>query len=213
MEDKLIQLKSQENDNVIKVYPYTKAKAITFSNGKTLEEQITNHKHNLASASEDGLISKEDYLKLLNIEPNANKYYHPATHDSNEILHEGKLLSEILKEESQPSAPQEHTHTADDIVTTFEKMFISQSEKDTYADKYTKEESDAKYVHKGESNEVTVSGDISVNSITIGEKFKFMLNEFDELEIINAKTNTPLASLTANGVLIISKEIQELGTT
>lgn len=212
MEDKLIQLKSQDNGNVIEVYPYTKAKAITFSNGKTLEEQITNHKHNLASASEDGLISKEDYLKLLNIEPNANKYYHPATHDSNEVIHEGKTLSEILNEESQPSAPQEHTHNADDIITTSDKMFISQEEKNLYNNKYTKEESDAKYVQKGQESVPTISGDISVDSITIGGRFKLMLNDFDELEIINARTYAPLATLTTNGTLILAKEIQELGS-
>ena len=169
MEDKLIQLKSQENDNVIKVYPYTKAKAITFSNGKTLEEQITNHKHNLASASEDGLISKEDYLKLLNIEPNANKYYHPATHDSNEIIHEGKLLSEILKQESN-----------------------------------------AKYVSK--NNEDADNENINVNSITIGKKFKLMVNELSELEIINIKTNKTLVSLTEDGTFV-TKNIKELETT
>lgn len=96
MSDKLIQLKGTDSNTVIDVYPYTKAKAIIFDNGKTLEEQITNHNHPLASTANDGLLSKNDFLKLLNIEPNANKYYHPGTHASNMIIHDNKTLEEIL---------------------------------------------------------------------------------------------------------------------
>lgn len=104
MSDKLIQLRNlDENNNTINVFPYTKAKGIFFDNGKTLEEQITNHAHENASANRDGLMSKEEFVKLLNIEPNANKYYHPETHDSTEILHGNTRLSEILNTPSVPS--------------------------------------------------------------------------------------------------------------
>ena len=216
MNDKFIQLKSRDNNDVIEVYPYTKAGAILFNNGKTLEEQISNHNHTLASASTDGFLSKEDYLKLLNIEPNANKYYHPSTHDSSEIMHKDRVLSEVLEEglndPSRPSVPLDHTHSVDDIITTSQKMFISQAEKNIYADKYTKAESDAKYELKGQGGSSTVSGDISVNSITIGKRFTLMLNDFNELSIINAKTYAPLATLTADGTLVVG-EIQEVGTS
>ena len=104
MSDKLIQLRNlDENNNTINVFPYTKAKGIIFDNGKTLEEQISNHNHANASANRDGLMSKEEFIKLLNIEPNANKYYHPETHNSTEILHENRRLSEILNTPSVPS--------------------------------------------------------------------------------------------------------------
>lgn len=97
MSDRLIQLNSKDNNNnTVNVYPYTKARAIIFDNGKTLEEQITNHTHNKASATLDGLMSKEEFIKLLNIEPNANKYYHPETHSSTMITHNGVSLSNIL---------------------------------------------------------------------------------------------------------------------
>lgn len=216
MGDKFIQLRSKDDkDNLIEVYPYTKAKAIKFDNGNSLEEQILDHNHDKASASRDGLLSKEDYLKLLNIEPNANKYYHPPTHNSDEIIHNDKklsdVLSEALEEVSKPSAPQEHTHHVDDIITTQDKMFISAAEKNTYADKYTKAESDSRYELKGQGQAPSVSGDIKVDSITIGNRFKLMLNDFNELEFINARTNAPLMTLTADGTLIVVNEFQESG--
>lgn len=206
MNDKLIQLTGQDNKGYpIDVFPYTKAKAIEFDDGKTLEEQITNHVHVKASASQNGFMSKEEFVKLLNIEPNANNYYHPATHNSNEIMHNDKSLYEILEEDnSGPSEPLPHTHNASQINTSSSRMFVTQTEKNLYSDKYTKLEADQKFQPKN------TSVDTKVNSLTIGNRFCLQLNDFNELEIINSRTYEPLLVLTQEGELRVKGGVTNL---
>ena len=72
-------------------------------------------KYSMSSSTVDGLMSKEDKAKLDAIEAQANKYVHPTTHAASMIT-------------------QDATH-----------RFVSDTEKATWADKYTKNEIDNKF--------------------------------------------------------------------
>ena len=62
----------------------------------------------LATASNNGLISKEDFAKLLNIDANANNYVHPTSHSISEITD----LSTTLNNKAAKAASVSATLTA-----------------------------------------------------------------------------------------------------
>ena len=60
-----------------------------------------NHRHNNATASADGFMSKEDKTKLDGIEAGANKYTHPATHPASMITQDDthQFITKAQKEQ------------------------------------------------------------------------------------------------------------------
>lgn len=71
-----------------------------------LNEAITkkadkDHRHNNATASADGFMSKEDKIKLDGIEKGANKYTHPATHPASMITQDDthQFITKAQKEQ------------------------------------------------------------------------------------------------------------------
>lgn len=62
------------------VYPYTTAEYVHFDDNKTLADKLNNignaHIHSKASATQDGFMSKEDFVKLTGL----INYSHPSTH-------------------------------------------------------------------------------------------------------------------------------------
>ena len=71
-----------------------------------LNEAITkkadkDHRHNNATASADGFMSKEDKTKLDGIEAGANKYTHPATHPASMIIQDDthQFITKAQKEQ------------------------------------------------------------------------------------------------------------------
>ena len=123
MKDKLLQLKSKDdNGTEINIYPYTKSNAVIFDSGNTFEDEINNHNHVVATANNEGFMSRNDFIKLFNIEPNANKYYHPDTHDSSEIIHNGENLSDLLNDFSSNTEIQKLQKQIKDLTEKLERL-------------------------------------------------------------------------------------------
>lgn len=75
-----IQLKTTQDGTEVNVYPYSTPELITFGDNETLADKINNlgntHKHNNATVTTDGFMSKESYSKLESL----TNYTHPSTH-------------------------------------------------------------------------------------------------------------------------------------
>ncbi|MGL4877927.1 hypothetical protein [Paraclostridium dentum] len=76
-----IQLKyTTAGGQVVETFPLTKPEFVEFSDGKTLLEKMNDvgnaHRHDLATASKDGFMSKADKAKLDGV----TNYSHPSTH-------------------------------------------------------------------------------------------------------------------------------------
>lgn len=75
-----IQLKTTQDGTEVNVYPYSTPELITFGDNETLADKMNNientHKHNNATVTSDGFMSKESYSKLESL----TNYTHPSTH-------------------------------------------------------------------------------------------------------------------------------------
>ena len=75
-----IQLKTTQDGTEVNVYPYSTPELITFGDNETLADKMNNientHKHNNATVTTDGFMSKESYSKLESL----TNYTHPSTH-------------------------------------------------------------------------------------------------------------------------------------
>lgn len=197
--DKLIQLTGQDNNqNTINVYPYTKPEAIKFDNNKDLNYHLANHNHNLATAEKNGFMSALDFIKLLNIEPNANRYYHPKTHSSDMILHKEQSLETFLDNFS--AAPQQHTHPATDIVQDENHRFVSDFQKNSWSNKYTREQADERFALKSETG--------GSNKVTLGS-FTIEVDSEDNLVFTSKKSGLTLLTINHDGLVIVENQIRE----